>query len=179
MFDSAIPWTAAGQASLVHHQLLKFTRTHVHWVSDAIQPSHPLLSPSPNCLQSFPASRSFQMSQFFAWGGQSTGVSASASVLPMSIQVWFPLGLTGLISLLFKGLSRVFSNSFINGTRPRQSSPFSDLSQHVSITPSENIQTLVFPAARLCCTPPEKQDALLPRIRSDLHHVSTHGGIES
>ena len=62
------------------------------------------------CLQSFPESGSFQMSQFFASGGQSIGVSASASVLPMKFQDWFPLGLTGWISLQSKGLSRVFSN---------------------------------------------------------------------
>ena len=64
-------------------------------------------------LQSFPASGSFRMSQFFTPGGQSVGVSASASVLPMSIQGWFPLGSTGLISLLSKGLSRVFSNTAV------------------------------------------------------------------
>ena len=64
-------------------------------------------------LQSFPASGSFPMSQFFASGGQSIGVLASASVLPMNIQYWFPLGLTGLISLQSKGLSRVFSNTTI------------------------------------------------------------------
>ena len=61
-------------------------------------------------LQSYPASGSFQISQLFASGGQSIGVSASASVLPMSIQDWFPLGWTGWISLQSKGLSRVFSN---------------------------------------------------------------------
>ena len=60
------------------------------------------------CLQSFPASGSFQMSQFFASGGQSIGISASTSVLPMNIQDWFPLGWTGWISLLSKELSRVF-----------------------------------------------------------------------
>ena len=69
--------------------------------------------PFSSCLQSFPASGSFQMSQFFVSGGQSIGVSASASVLPMNIQDWFPLGLTGWISLLSKGLSRVFSNSTV------------------------------------------------------------------
>ena len=63
-----------------------------------------------SCPYSLPAARYFQMSQFFAWGGQSIGASASASVLPMIIQGWFPLGLTGLISLQSKGLSRVFSN---------------------------------------------------------------------
>ena len=78
---------------------------------------HPTISssvvPFSSCLQSFPASGSFQMSQFFPSGGQSIGVSASASVLPMNIQDWFPLGLTGWISLLSKGLSRVFSNSTV------------------------------------------------------------------
>ena len=75
---------------------------------------HPTISssvdPFSSHLQSFPASGSFQMGQFFASGGQSIRVSASASVLPMNIQDWFPLGLTGLISLQSKELSRVFSN---------------------------------------------------------------------
>ena len=75
---------------------------------------HPTISssvaPFSSCLQSFPASGSFQMSQFFTSGGQSIGVSASASVLSMNIQNWFPLGWTGWISLQSKGLSRVFSN---------------------------------------------------------------------
>ena len=66
-----------------------------------------------SCLQSFPASESFPMSQLFAWGGQSTGVSALASFLPKNTHDWFSLGLTGLISLQSKGLSRVFSNTTI------------------------------------------------------------------
>ena len=72
----------------IHHQLLELAQIHVHRVSDAIQPSHPLLLLSlfSSCPQSFPESRSFPMSQFFASGGQSVGVSASASVLPMNIQ---------------------------------------------------------------------------------------------
>ena len=69
--------------------------------------------PFSSCLQSFPASGSFQMSQFFTSGGQSIGVSASASVLPMNIQDGFPLGWTGWISLQSKGLSRVFSNTTV------------------------------------------------------------------
>ena len=97
----------------VYHQLPESTQTHVHRVSDAIQPSHPLSSPSPPALKSLPASRSFPMSQFFTWGGQSIGVSASASVLPMNIQDWSPLGRTGWISLQSKGLSRVFSNTTV------------------------------------------------------------------
>ena len=67
--------------------------------------------PFSSCLQSFPASGSFPMSQLFASGGQSIGVSALASVLPMNIQDWFPLGLTGLISLKSKGFSRVFNTT--------------------------------------------------------------------
>ena len=69
--------------------------------------------PFSSCLQSFPASGSFPMSQLFASGSQSIGASASASVLPMNIQDWFPLGWTGWISLQSKGLSRVFSNTTV------------------------------------------------------------------
>ena len=69
--------------------------------------------PFSSCLQSFPASGSFPMSQFFASGGQSTGVSASTSVLPMNAQDWSPLGWTGWISLQSKGLPRVFSNTTV------------------------------------------------------------------
>jgi len=81
------------------------------------QGCHPTISssvvPFSSCLQSFPESGSFPMSQFFASGGQSVGASTSASVLPMNIQGWFPLGLTGLILLQSKGLSRVFSNTLV------------------------------------------------------------------
>ena len=85
----------------VHNQPRDFTQTHVHRVGDAVQSSHPLSSPS-----AFPATRSFPVSQFFTSLGQSIGVSASASVLPINIQDWFPLGLTGLLSLQSKGLSK-------------------------------------------------------------------------
>ena len=77
---------------------------------------HPTISSSIiffSCPQSFPASGSFPMSQFFTSGGQSIGTSASASVFPMNIQDWFPLGLTGLISLQSKGFPRVFSNTTV------------------------------------------------------------------
>ena len=77
----------------VFHYLPKFDQIHVHQVSDAIQPSHPV-SPLSSCPQPFPASRSFPMKWLFAPDGQSVGASASASVLPMNIQDWFPLGLT-------------------------------------------------------------------------------------
>ena len=108
----ATPWTAARQGLPVHHQLPESTQTHVHWVSDAIQTSYSLLSPSP-ALKSFPASGSFPMSQVFTSGGHSIGVSASALVLPMNIQDWFPIGWTGWISLQSKGLSRVFSSTTV------------------------------------------------------------------
>ena len=79
--------------------------------------SHPTKSssvlPFSSCLQPFPASGSFPVHQFFTSGGQSNGVSASASVLPMNIQDWFPLGLTGWISLQSRELSRVFSNTTV------------------------------------------------------------------
>ena len=84
----------------VHHQLLEFTQTHTHRVGDAIQPSHPVV-PFCFCPQSLPASGSFPMSQFFARGGQSTAVSALASVLPKKSQGWSPSEWTGWISLQF------------------------------------------------------------------------------
>ena len=83
---------------------------------------HPIISSSvisfSSCLQSCPASGSFPISQFFASGGQSIGASASASVLLMNIQDWLPLGLTSLISLQSKGLSRVFSNTTVQKHQP-------------------------------------------------------------
>ena len=92
--------------------------TRVYSNSCSLTPwCHPAISssvvPFSSCPQSLPALESFPMSQLFAWGGQSTGVSASASVLPMNIQDWFPLGWTGWISLQSKGLSRVFSNTTV------------------------------------------------------------------
>ena len=97
----------------VHHQLQEFTQTHVYWVSDAIQSSHPLLAPSP------PALNLSQHQGLFKWVSslhqvvKILGVSASTSVLPMNIQDWFPLGWTGWISFHSKGLSRVFSNTTV------------------------------------------------------------------
>ena len=96
----------------VHHQLLDFTQTNVHRVVEAIQLPHPVV-PFFSCPQSLPASGFFPMSQLFASGGQSIGVSASASVLPMNTQDCSPLGWTGWMSLQSKGLSRVFSNTTV------------------------------------------------------------------
>ena len=92
-----------------HHQLADPAQ-NVRHVGDAIQPSHPLSSPSPPPTI-FPSIRVFFNEQFFTPGGQSIGASASASVLLMNIQYWFPLGWTGLIFLQSKGLSRVFSST--------------------------------------------------------------------
>ena len=106
----AIPWTAARQAFLsftISQSLFKLMSI------ESVMPfKYPSLSPPFfTCQKSFPASGSFPMSQLFTSGGQSIGASGSASILPMNIQDWFPLGLTGLISLLSKGLSRGFSNA--------------------------------------------------------------------
>ena len=107
---SATPWIAAHQASLsltISWNLLKLTSI------ESVMPSNHfiLCGPFSSCLQSFPASESFPMSQPFASGGQNIGASASTSVLPMNIQIWFPLGLIGLISLQSKRLLRVFSST--------------------------------------------------------------------
>ena len=108
---SATPWTTTHQASLSitnSWSLLKLMSIKLVMPSNHLILCHPLLQ-----LQSFPVSGSFPMSQFLASGGQSIGVSASASVFPMNIQDWFPLGLSGFISLQSKGLSRVFSNTIV------------------------------------------------------------------
>ena len=105
------PWTAARQASLSitnSQSLLKLMSI------ESVMPSNHLILCRQSffsCLQSSPASESFQMNQLFASGGQSIGVSASTSVLPMNTQDWSPLGWTGWVSLQSKGLSRVFSNT--------------------------------------------------------------------
>ena len=102
---------AAYQASLsftISQSLLRLMSIEL-----VMQSNHLILVILFFCLQSFPASGSFPMSEFFASGGQSIGASASTSVLPMNIQSWFPLGLIGLISLRSKWLSRVSSNTTV------------------------------------------------------------------
>ena len=107
------PMDCSTPAFLVHHQLLELAQNHVHRVSDAIQPSHPLSSPSP------PAPNPSQRQSLFQWVSSShhvatiLRVSASASVLPVSTQDWSPLGWTGWISLQSRVLSRVFSNIIV------------------------------------------------------------------
>ena len=111
--DSVTPWTAAHQASLS----ITNSRSHDPNSCPLSQWCHPTISssviPFSSCPQSFPASGSFQMSQLFASGSQSIGVSASPSVLPINTQDWSPLGWTGWISLQSRGLSRVFPNNTV------------------------------------------------------------------
>ena len=104
------PWIAACQTSCLSPTPKACSNScpSSWWCHPIISFCFPLL-----LLRSFPASGSFLMSQFFLSGGQSIGVSASASVLPMNVQDWFPLGWTGWISLQSKGLSRVFSNTTV------------------------------------------------------------------
>ena len=120
----------------IHHQLPEFTQTHVHRVSDAIKPSHPLLSPSPPAPN--PSQhQSFPMSQLFAWGGQRTGVSALASFLPKNTQDWSPLWWTGWISLQSKGLTRVFSNTTVQKHQFFSTQLSSQSNSHIHTWPVE------------------------------------------
>ena len=105
------------------------------------QGCHPTISSSvvsvSSLLQSFPALGSFPVSQFFTSGGQSVGVSGSASVLSMNIQDWFPLGWTGWISLQSKGLSRVFSNTTVQKHQFFGAQPSSQSNSHIHTWPQE------------------------------------------
>ena len=102
---------------------------------------HPAISssviPFSSCFQSLPTSESFPMSQLFAWGGQSTGVSALASVLPMNTQDWSPLQWTGRIPLQSKGLSRVFSNTTVQKHQFFGAQPSSRSNSHIHTWPLE------------------------------------------
>ena len=107
----AAPWTAACQASLSF--IISLSLLKLMSIESVMQSDHSSVVPFSSCLQSFQASGLFPISWLFTSGGQSIGASASASVPPMNIQDWFPSGLTGLISLQSKGLSRVFSSTTI------------------------------------------------------------------
>jgi len=120
----------------VHHHLPEFTQTHVHRVGDTIQPSYPLSSPfppapNPSHHQSLP------MSQLFAWGGQSIGVSALALFLPKNTQDWSPSEWTGWISLQSKGLSRVFSNTTVQKYQFFRAQLSSQSNSHIHTWPLE------------------------------------------
>ena len=105
----------------------EFVQAQVHWVSDVIQPSHPLSPPSP-------VTGSFPMIRLLVSGGQIIGASISASVLPMNSQGWFPLGMTSLISLLPNGLSRVFSSTTLKSIIFQCSAFFTGQLSHLHMT---------------------------------------------
>ena len=121
----------------VHHQLPEVTQTHVHRVGDAIQPSYPLLSLSPPALNPSQHQSLFQWSQLFTWGGQSTGVSPSASFLPKKSQGWSPSEWTGWISLQSKRPSRVFSNTTVQKHQFFGAQPSSQSNSHIHTWPLE------------------------------------------
>ena len=109
------PMNCSTAGLTVNYKLPEFIQTHAHWVGDAIQPSHPVV-PFSSCSQPFPdwkPHQGFLTSQLFTWVGQSIGVSASTSVLPMNTQDQSPLGWTDWVSLQSKGLSRVFFNTTV------------------------------------------------------------------
>ena len=110
------------------------SRPSSQWCHPAISSS---VIPFSSCPQSLPASESFPMSQLFAWGGPSTGVSALASVLPMNIQDWSPLEWTSWISLQSKGLSRVFSNTTVQKHQFFGAQPSSQSNSHIHTWPQE------------------------------------------
>ena len=131
------PWTAAHQASMSitkSYSLLKLTSPSGRWCHPTNSSS---VVPFSSCAQSFSASGSFQMSQLFTSGGQSTGVSTSASILPMNVQDWFPVGLSGWISLQCKGLSRVFSNTTVQKHQFFGAQPSSQSNSHIHTWPQE------------------------------------------
>ena len=108
----------------VHYQLPELAQTHVHWVSDAIQPSRPLSSSSPPTFSLSQYQSLFQWVSLLYQVAEVLGVSASASVLPMNIQGWFPLGLIDLISLQSKELSKVFSSTTVQKHQSFSAQPF-------------------------------------------------------
>ena len=131
------PWIAARQASLsiTNCQSLPNSCPLCRWCQPAISSS---VIPFSSCPQSLPASGSFPMSQLFAWGGQSIGVSASTSVLPMNTQHLFPSGWTSCISLQSKGLSRVLSNTTVQKHQYFGAQLSSQSNSHIHTWPWEN-----------------------------------------
>ena len=143
----ATPWIAARQAPLSitsswsSLRLTSIMMPSCHHVNDAIQPSHPLSSPSPPAPN--PSQhQSFPMNQLFARGGQSTGVSALASFLPKKSQGWSPSEWTGWIALQSKGLSRVFSNTTVQKHQFFGAQPSSQSNSHIHTWPLEKFTKL-------------------------------------
>ena len=144
---SSVQFSRSVMSDSLQHHGLQHTRPPcpsptpgVHSDLCASSPScHPAIStsvvPFSSCPQSLPATESFPMSQLFTWGGQSIGVSASASVLPMNTQDWSPLEWTGWISLQSKGLSRVFSNTRVQKHQFFSAQPSSQSNSHIHTWP--------------------------------------------
>ena len=155
------PMNHACQAGLsVHHHLLEFIQTHVHRVCDAIQPSHPPSSPSPPAPNTS-QHQSFPMSQLFAWGGQSTGVSALASFLPRNTQGWSPSEWTGWISLQSKGLKSLLQHHSSKASILRHSAFFTVQLSHPYMTTGKTIAlTAAATAAKLCQSCPTLCDPI-------------------
>ena len=129
-------WSTSGFP--VRNQLLELAQTHVYRVSDAIQPSHPLLSPSPPAFN-LSSIRVFSNESALHIRGQIVGVSASTSVLPMNTQVWSPIGRTGWISLQSKRLSRVFSNTTVQKHQFFGTQLSSQSNSHIHAWPLEKL----------------------------------------
>ena len=135
--DSLRPQNRSTPGLPVHHQLPEFTQTQrasSQWCHPAISSS---IVPFTSCPQSLPASESFPMSQLFAWGGQSTGVSALTSFLPKKSQGWSHSEWTGWISSQSKGLSRVFSNTAVQKHQFFSAQPSSQSNSHIHTWPLE------------------------------------------
>ena len=141
----ATPWTVALSSIISQSLLWEFAQTHVYWVGDVMQPFHSLLPPSPPAINLSQHQVFFPMNWLFESGGQSIWALALALVLPMSIQGWFSLGLTGLISLQSKGVSRVFSSTTIwkNQFIGTQTSLWSN-SQHPYMTTGKTIALTIW-----------------------------------
>ena len=137
LWDS-IDWSMTGFP--VHHQLLELAQTHVHWVGDAIQPPHPLSSPSPPALKLSQHQGLFQWVNFLHQVTKVLEFQLPASFLPMNIQGWFPLGLIGWTSLQSKVLSRVFSNSTIEKYQFFSTQPFLQSNSHIHTWLLEKIE---------------------------------------
>ena len=117
--------------------LPELAQAHIHWEDDAVQSISSSVACFSSCPQFFPVSGSFTVSQLFATGGQSIEASTSTSVLPMNIQGWFPLGLTGLVSLQSKGFSRVFSSITIWKHQFFDTQPSLLSNSHIRMSPLE------------------------------------------
>ena len=152
----------------VHHQLPEPTQTHIHrqWCHQAILSS---VDPFSSCPQSLPASGSLLMSQLFTWGGQRIAVSASASVFPMTTHDWSPLGWTGWISLHYKGLSRVFSNTTDQNHQFFSAQLSSQSNSHIHTRPLEKPCEWVSEVIQSCLTLCDPVDCSLPG--SSIHGI--------